>query len=547
MRLCFLEGSSCKVGRYGVLKLSCFMLLSLFMVQSGLRAQSPFSSSKSSLLLSNGLSGASQAWIELSVSSSLNANYRLVMPRTVGSLNQVLKVNAISGSNDSLTFTTPTGLNGAGNSGSVAYWSASGSLLYDTLFCWNNSTSDLGAGTSSPTAQVHSVVQAAGAAIDSLVAANRSILAQNTTTSGGIGVQFIALNSAGSTRTVNLGMNPTFMADKGAFGAIPAGITEGGFFFDATGGNVNIGNQLSGTSIVNKLSISGNSSVGVSYREVAAPTNGAIILGKVGIGTSSSLTQMLTVYNGSTTGTYTTSGWQHSSDARLKTNIRPLENCLQTIRRIHGVRFNWKQLPSCDDQIGFIAQDLDTVLPEVVQRSSSGEYSLSQSNLVATHNEALRQLSKRVKSVESAVELHQPSVQVVRPQRVSNSNNTIHNSQYRMNAPLAAQHRWKVEFVIQSTDANHKPKLHFKHSSPLPFSYAIEELGFDTKRLKTVDVETGEFNYTHLGGVATIRIQTIVDALPHDHSIELLIDDLCSSQIQTSTPHCFAIIEALPN
>nr|NQU91045.1 tail fiber domain-containing protein [Bacteroidota bacterium] len=78
--------------------------------------------------------------------------------------------------------------------------------------------------------------------------------------------------------------------------------------------------------------------------------------GNVGIGTASP-SQRLTVYNGSTTGTYTTSGWLHSSDARLKTNISKIDNALEKVMDMEGVYFNWKDNKS-EHQVGLIAQDV---------------------------------------------------------------------------------------------------------------------------------------------------------------------------------------------
>jgi len=97
-------------------------------------------------------------------------------------------------------------------------------------------------------------------------------------------------------------------------------------------------------------------------------TGTSVGAGNVGIGTASP-SEKLTVYNGSTTGTYTTSGWAHSSDARLKTNIESITGALDTLSLLDGVSFHWVNDPEGDRQIGFIAQDVMGVLPEVVTGS----------------------------------------------------------------------------------------------------------------------------------------------------------------------------------
>lgn len=53
------------------------------------------------------------------------------------------------------------------------------------------------------------------------------------------------------------------------------------------------------------------------------------------------------------------------SDARLKTNIQPLENQLSAIQCIQPVSYDWKN-KSTSREIGFIAQNVQTVFPQLV-------------------------------------------------------------------------------------------------------------------------------------------------------------------------------------
>lgn len=123
--------------------------------------------------------------------------------------------------------------------------------------------------------------------------------------------------------------------------------------------------------------------------------------GNVGIGTNSP-SQKLTVNNGTSTGTYTTTGWMHSSDSRLKTNIRPLENALAKIVQLQGVSYNWNAHPTADNQVGFLAQDVEKVFPEVVVKDKAGNYSMAQQNLITPMVEAIKEQQKQLneKSVE---------------------------------------------------------------------------------------------------------------------------------------------------
>lgn len=60
-------------------------------------------------------------------------------------------------------------------------------------------------------------------------------------------------------------------------------------------------------------------------------------------------------------------GTINTSDARDKQNIRDLDYGLKDIMKLRAVKFNWKNATNSDDKIGLIAQELKTVLPEVVR------------------------------------------------------------------------------------------------------------------------------------------------------------------------------------
>jgi hypothetical protein len=67
------------------------------------------------------------------------------------------------------------------------------------------------------------------------------------------------------------------------------------------------------------------------------------------------------------------------SDARIKENVITIENALEKITKMRGVYFDWipkvqnKSDPdSMSRQIGFIAQEVETVLPELILHDTVG-------------------------------------------------------------------------------------------------------------------------------------------------------------------------------
>ena len=57
------------------------------------------------------------------------------------------------------------------------------------------------------------------------------------------------------------------------------------------------------------------------------------------------------------------------SDARLKTNVKTIDNALDIVDQLRGVSFDWKK--SGEHSIGVIAQEVEKVLPELVTKSTS--------------------------------------------------------------------------------------------------------------------------------------------------------------------------------
>lgn len=85
-----------------------------------------------------------------------------------------------------------------------------------------------------------------------------------------------------------------------------------------------------------------------------------------------------------------------TSDARLKSNIRPIDNARARMKLLRGVLFNWKEDGRAD--AGVIAQEAQAALPESV-RTHDGVMSVNPlaliGLLVATVNELIEELERR--------------------------------------------------------------------------------------------------------------------------------------------------------
>lgn len=87
------------------------------------------------------------------------------------------------------------------------------------------------------------------------------------------------------------------------------------------------------------------------------------------------------------------STWTVTSDERLKKNIEGLDGALETLLALRGVSFEYKDPEQTGTRLGFIAQEVERVLPDWVDDGEDGYKRLTINGFEALAVEALRELS----------------------------------------------------------------------------------------------------------------------------------------------------------
>ncbi|MEY4525810.1 MAG: hypothetical protein RIR57_1180 [Bacteroidota bacterium] len=185
-------------------------------------------------------------------------------------------------------------------------------------------------------------------------------------------------------------------------GTIPGEITLNPAFTSNEGGQINFKKSLNGSTADWILDQYGTSSTDARLRifNSIAETNGMAIMenGNIGMG---SLTPSVRLQ---VAGDIIANSIAGSSDLRFKTNITPIENPLQKVLQLRGVNFDWnkKAFPersfSESKAIGFIAQEVEKVLPEVVQteKTAEGYKAVQYDKVVALLVEAIKEQQKQI-------------------------------------------------------------------------------------------------------------------------------------------------------
>ncbi len=228
----------------------------------------------------------------------------------------------------------------------------------------------------------------------------------------------------------------------GGFAMVPA-------FSGGTNWNTLYGNGGSGFSLIgtgknlgypnSRLDMGANATINFQTGNgTAAPTSRMFVTaaGNVGIGTTSPATE-LTVNGDLRVGTSGSNGCVQSfngspiagtacsSDFRLKTNILPFTPVLNKLVKLQPVHFDWniEQYPDYHfgpgRNSGLIAQDVETVFPEMVGVDAHGYKTVNYSELPYLTLVAIRELKTENDSLRSQLAARQQELEDLRRQVVS--------------------------------------------------------------------------------------------------------------------------------
>ena len=147
-------------------------------------------------------------------------------------------------------------------------------------------------------------------------------------------------------------------------------------------------------------------------------TNGNIQLlnGNVGIGCTAPAYKLHVIGDIASSGTVRTTNAlvtgaiSACSDVRYKKNITPLSNSLQKLMKMEGVNYYWKtsDFPAMNfnnkRQMGFIAQDVEKIFPEMVFTDDAGFKSIDYSRLTPVLVETIKIQQKQINELFKRVE-----------------------------------------------------------------------------------------------------------------------------------------------
>lgn len=99
-----------------------------------------------------------------------------------------------------------------------------------------------------------------------------------------------------------------------------------------------------------------------------------------------------------------------TSDIKWKTNIGDYDNALLQVSKLRGVTYNWikdesRNWNTDETQIGLIAQEVETVIPELVKTDQQGDKSVNYSKLTVVLLEALKEQQEMIEELQREIEI----------------------------------------------------------------------------------------------------------------------------------------------
>jgi hypothetical protein len=92
--------------------------------------------------------------------------------------------------------------------------------------------------------------------------------------------------------------------------------------------------------------------------------------------------------------------WTSNSDSRLKNIISPVNNALDKLSALNPVIYSWKSDDTNKENIGLIAQDVESVLPQVIDTNKDGYLGVRYVELVPVLVKAIQELSAKNTTLE---------------------------------------------------------------------------------------------------------------------------------------------------
>ena len=207
--------------------------------------------------------------------------------------------------------------------------------------------------------------------------------------------------------TLNQHLDQTYNVLPKATPTVLGGIKVGNGFLVTVDGTTTLNydafrvasaNSVGVVRVGNGLNIDANGILSAALDSLPIATNNQLGGVKVGGGLSAAADGTLSISNWNAAA----EGSLFTSDINLKEKIKNIKDPLLLIDQINGVKFNWnnKSNRANERDVGVIAQEIESIMPEAVSENSKGELAVAYYKIIPLLIECIKEQQIRINKLE---------------------------------------------------------------------------------------------------------------------------------------------------
>jgi hypothetical protein len=95
--------------------------------------------------------------------------------------------------------------------------------------------------------------------------------------------------------------------------------------------------------------------------------------------------------------------WTANSDERLKEINGTIDNAVDKLKTLRAVNFSWKNDENKKENLGLIAQDVEKVFPQVMDKSKDGYLGVRYTEIVPVLVKAIQELKAQIEELSNKI------------------------------------------------------------------------------------------------------------------------------------------------
>ncbi|MBS1553584.1 MAG: tail fiber domain-containing protein [Bacteroidetes bacterium] len=366
---------------------------------------------------------------------------------------------------------------------SFAQWATSGSDIYNT------NTGNVGIGNTAPTSKLDVVGPGSSNSFLLVMRNNWS----NAMALYSAGDQSFLQSSIGMFRARGTYQSPTTISSGDRIGSY-------GAFGYTTAYNTGAAMEMyAGSGLGTYILFGTTATPGASRLERVRITES----GDVGIGTATPSQKLQVNGNIQCVNVF------QSSDERFKTNIRKMENPLDKISRLQGVKYQFNRQQFKDksfpdgDKDGLLAQQVQKIFPELVTTDAEGYLSVDYVSMIPILIESIKELKTKVDLLKAEKVQHELTVDQKK------TLDRFKGAYLNQNAPNPSTNGTTIEFNIPDNVFSASIVVHDYNGNQVK-KYEITQKGQGKIEIQNSEVGSGIFLYTLLLDGTVLDVKRMV-------------------------------------